>query len=293
MRVAPSRLGDAHRVLEEEPTQPGADHRGLQPQVLQLGPITVAGDSMPAHGDAIQVEHPDFLRGHVLGFQLQHRLHHREELRRVRPMGLGPMRQRPQRRRLLRFGAPDGRLHAPRSDGRSMAGQRSMTTSRPAAAARSAASSSHTSSCSQTALAPMAIASSTWAPARCEARKMSTTSIGLSGGRCAAAVPRSGYGGDAVDGRLARVDGDHLVAVGHQRARHPVAGPHRVWRAADHGPDVRRLEDLARHLGIAPADVRVGHRERASSWRAALMRASRASSVPATAPAARRASWLV
>ena len=48
------------------------------------------------------------------------------------------MRQRPQRRRLLWSGAPDDRLHAPRSVGRSMAGQRSITTSRPAAWARSA-----------------------------------------------------------------------------------------------------------------------------------------------------------
>ncbi len=216
--------GDAHRVLEQEPSQPGADHRGLQPQVLQLGPFTVAGDSMPAHGDAIQVEHPDFLRGHVLGFQLQHRLHHRQELRRVRPMGLGPMRQRPQRRRLLRFGAPDGRRHAPRRDGRSMAGQRSMTTSRPAAAARSAA---------------VLVPHVELQPDRLGADGDRLVDVGSGPMRGAEdvdhldrAVRRTlrrrggevGHGGDAVDGGLARVDGDHLVAVAHQRARHPVAG---------------------------------------------------------------------
>ena len=64
----------------------------------------------------------------------------------------------------------------PASRGSSIAGQRSMTTRSPAARARSAAASSMTPSCIQTALAPISIASSTWAPAADERRKTSTTS---------------------------------------------------------------------------------------------------------------------
>ena len=82
------RSGDAHGVLEQDPSQASADQRGFEPQVLELGAVAVAGDPVPADGDAIEIEHPDFVGRHVRGLQLQHRLHHCQELRGVRPMGL-------------------------------------------------------------------------------------------------------------------------------------------------------------------------------------------------------------
>ena len=79
-----------------------------------------------------------------------------------------------------------------RARGSSIAGQRSITTRRPAARPRSAAASSITPSCIQTALAPIAIASSTCSPASSARRKTSTTSTcsGTSASRAYTRSPR-------------------------------------------------------------------------------------------------------
>src|SRR5690606_35390696 len=62
-------------------------------------------------------------------------------------------------------------------------------------------------------------------------------------------------------------------------------------RAADDGPHPVRAEDAFGDLRVAPGiEDRLHHRFRASSWSAALIRASSPPSVPATAPAAFRAS---
>src|SRR4051794_17820174 len=91
-----------------------------------------------------------------------------------------------------------------------------MTTSRPAARARSAASSSITPSCIQTAFAPIAIASSTCAPAWSERRKMSTTSTGSPIARTSGSAPPA-LGGAPED--VAHADGLADRAHMGQRAR--------------------------------------------------------------------------
>ena len=85
---------------------------------------------------------------------------------------------RPQSRRRPRASAGRAQIRSP---GNSIFGQRSMTTISPASEARSARGLvDDTPSCIHTALAPMAMASSTWTPAWSERRKMSTTSTGTS-----------------------------------------------------------------------------------------------------------------
>src|SRR6188508_384784 len=97
-------------------------------------------------------------------------------------------------------------------------------------------------------------------------------------------------GSEAMDRSLIRVDRDDLVALADEEARHAVRGALRVRRAADDGPDAVLAQDALGDPRIAPRVADLDHRLRASSWRAALMRASSSPSVPATAPAARRAS---
>src|SRR5579859_3007760 len=99
-------------------------------------------------------------------------------------------------------------------------------------------------------------------------------------------------GGEAQHRLLPGIDRYDLEAPADERAGDSVARTLRIRGAADHRPDVHLAQDALDDLRIGKP-FRAGHRLRASSWSAALILASRAPSVPATAPAALRASLAV
>ena len=131
-----------------------------------------------------------------------------------------------------------------RRRGISIAGQRFITTLRPAASARAAAASSRTSSCIHTTLAPIAIASSTTAPAaRCGGTRRPC--------RPAPGCRRARHGILAVD-RLAGgggVDRDRAVAVALQIGHDPVARPIRPRAGADYRDRAHAGQDVAQ-IGV-------------------------------------------